>query len=272
MGVNGFVGQPLTYVCLRAPGQAPGTYNTITTTTDCAGHQTVNYEYIPANGPGISRNNNNNCNGGSANTLSNAMTTTNNNNNAGGGGTLTNNNMNSGGTITNNNGLADAAARRQPVVGSLVAFAPAPGPMADAALAPSAAAAGAAADPAMGAPSTITNNNMNGGAAASNPNLVGFTPAVPAQQTGGVTNNNMNGPQAGTVNNNNNGPVATSTGATQPQPPPAGTYNTITTIADCQTGTRVEYTYEPANGPGITRNNQNTCNSPGSNTITNNNG
>lgn len=86
------------------------------------------------------------------------MTTTNNNNNAAGGGTVTNNNMNSGGTITNNNGLAAAAARRQPVVGSLAAFAPAPGPMmADSALAPSAAAA--AATPAMGAPSTITNNN-----------------------------------------------------------------------------------------------------------------
>lgn len=63
-----------------------------------------------------------------------------------------------------------------------------------------------------------------------------------------------------------------SAGATQPQPPPAGTYNTITTITDCNTGTRVEYTYEPSNGPGITRNNENTCNSPGSNTITNNNG
>lgn len=63
--------------------------------------------------------------------------------------------------------------------------------------------------------------------AATNPNLVGFTPAEPAQQTGGITNNNMNGPaqpgtvnnnnngpaQAGTVNNNVNGPVATSTGA-----------------------------------------------------------
>jgi hypothetical protein len=54
--------------------------------------------------------------------------------------------------------------------------------------------------------------------------------------------------------------------------PPAGTYNTITTVTDCVTGTHVYYTNVPANGPGITRNNENTCNAPGSSTITNNNG
>jgi hypothetical protein len=72
-----------------------------------------------------------------------------------------------------------------------------------------------------------TNRSFVCACAATNPNLVGFTPAEPAQQTGGITNNNMNGPaqpgtvnnnnngpaQAGTVNNNMNGPGATSTGA-----------------------------------------------------------
>jgi hypothetical protein len=45
-----------------APGQtpAPGTYNVITTTTDCNGHVDVQYSYVPGL-RGISRNNNNNC-------------------------------------------------------------------------------------------------------------------------------------------------------------------------------------------------------------------
>lgn len=44
------------------PGQtpAPGTYNVITTTTDCNGQVDVQYSYVPGL-RGISRNNNNNC-------------------------------------------------------------------------------------------------------------------------------------------------------------------------------------------------------------------
>lgn len=89
---------------LQAPPGAPpaGTYNTITTTTDCNGKQTVKYENIPANGPGITRNNNNNCNSGGGtitnnngptdNSFASTMGTSNNNNNNNGGGTITNNN------------------------------------------------------------------------------------------------------------------------------------------------------------------------------------
>ncbi|EIE25795.1 hypothetical protein COCSUDRAFT_52577 [Coccomyxa subellipsoidea C-169] len=45
-----------------APGQTPvpGTYNVVTTTTDCNGHVDVQYSYVPGL-RGISRNNNNNC-------------------------------------------------------------------------------------------------------------------------------------------------------------------------------------------------------------------
>jgi hypothetical protein len=45
-----------------APGQtpAPGTYNVITTTSDCNGETTVDYSYVPGV-QGIIRNNNNNC-------------------------------------------------------------------------------------------------------------------------------------------------------------------------------------------------------------------
>ena len=159
-----------TYTCSAGAAPPAGTYNTITTTTDCNGMQTVTYENIPANGPGISRNNNNNCNSGGGATTNNnnngvamaGMTTTNTNNNGVSSGGVTNNNMNSGGTITNNNGVA---------AGTLAAFAPAPSQMAaGSAMAPGAAAAAAlaptaaaaAATPATGAPTTITNNNGPG--------------------------------------------------------------------------------------------------------------
>ena len=55
---NGPTGTPVPSV----PGQVPvpGTYNVVTTTTDCNGGTTTQYSYVPGL-KGVSRNNNNNC-------------------------------------------------------------------------------------------------------------------------------------------------------------------------------------------------------------------